>query len=661
MQLNCLPLVLQDFQKKRMLPIGFTIIILVMIATSVFSMRNMKLSSESFLKIAVQQEQTIGALREMSEFRLQRTVILSKMIEKNDPFFSDESDQELRELATDYIQTRDALLAFDLGAEIRERILSLNKITAVSGPIQYKVHELILNDKVKEASVLFFGTIIPQQDAFFNLINEIQSEQRLLSKKTLSESLKVKQESYNNIILLDFIAISSIVLLFIYLFAQEQRKTNRLSHLAVTDSLTQLPNRSNFLSEVSNSINKSYFPLAVIFVDIDFFKSINDNYGHEAGDEILKKVGTIISCNKSEQDILSRFGGDEFVVLLRSIKTSDTAHTLVEKLSKALDTSVTINDREIFITASIGASLIEVKEMEDIDASTLLKNADIAMYAAKEGGRNCFKFFSEDVRKRMEREHYISYKLLSLMKNKVLSDEFYLLYQPLIDLQTGLVRGCEALLRWKTKEGEIISPSEFIPVAEKTSLAEQINIFVIKNTCKQQYEWTVSKMKQTRININLSGNKESFIFQLDLLMGEIQKYNLSPKLFGIELTERTLFDLTHDTVKKLENARLLGLKISIDDFGTGFSSLSYLKNLPITTIKIDQTFIADLSHNKNDHVLVKAIIQLGKSLGLDVIAEGVETKEQIAFLKEYSCTLAQGFYYHNPLKQTDLQALQITA
>jgi len=372
----------------------------------------------------------------------------------------------------------------------------------------------------------------------------------------------------------------------------------------------------------------------------------------------LKRFSRTIANAISPQDVLSRFGGDEFVLLLKNIKHRTDAVNFVEALSNELDTSYHIYDKEIFVSTSIGASTYP---QDGDNAKKLLKNADIAMYAAKQSGRNCHLFFSIENSIKLEREHTISHALQKVMKDNNKNNELYLVYQPLVNINDKNFNECEALIRWKDKDGNNINTGEFIEIAEKSNLIEKVNLFVIEEACKQQYQWQQEGITNIRININLSGNKRIFDKLLRGLLDNLGRYNLRPDQFGIELTERTMHEVSEETTEDLSHFRDLGMKIAIDDFGTGYSSLSYLKDLPITSLKIDRGFITNLPNDKVDVAIVKAIITLAHSLEFDVIAEGVETQEQFEFLQKYKCNIAQGYLLHRPLKATDISKLKLVA
>ena len=428
--------------------------------------------------------------------------------------------------------------------------------------------------------------------------------------------------------------------------------------MAVTDTLTSLPNRFSLIQHIEQTLsseNKKMF--CVIFLDIDYFKGINDNFGHEIGDEILKQFSNKISDSIFPGDILSRFGGDEFVVLLKNVNTLEQAKSTISEISKSLDTSFTIDNNEIYVSSSIGVSIYS-PDSGIVNYKKLLKQADSAMYTAKESGRNCFQFFSKESHDKIQREYSISQALNSIIKNENKDNKLTLKYQPILNISDNNFNECEALLRWTTDKDEKIPTYEFISIANKKSdLIEKINSIVIKEICKQQSEWQKKQCHNIRINVNLSGNKTYFSHLLEEFEESINKYKLSPSQFGIDLNEKTIIEATKETIIILTKLRKQAMKISIDDFGTGYSSLSYLKKLPISTIRIDKSFISGLANISDDQELVKTIITVGHTLNLDIVAEGVETSEQLDFLLDHNCDYAQGYYFHNPLNHAKLTDL----
>ncbi|WP_299877787.1 EAL domain-containing protein [uncultured Cocleimonas sp.] len=644
---------------KGLLPLGFAMIIAMMILTSLVAASQIKQGADSMLSAIQQHSKNNKQLRNMSHAESSRSTILVSMIQTQDPFLLDELYFDLNAQTTKFNAAREILMMQEMDDNLKEMLEQQRKLSQIYEPMLNEVYSLLVEGKKVPATLLLTQQTLPRQKAVLDLFKDMADFQYNVESEANTKSKSDNHKVLTNVIIFDIVSVFISIILTRFILRRQREQDKELAYLATTDILTELPNRTNLISNISLHIKKKPVkPFAVIFFDIDYFKSINDNYGHEVGDELLRQFANKINWFIKPQDVLSRFGGDEFVLLLRSIKSEQEAVDLVNKLSNELDTSITINENEIFMSASIGASLYP---LDGKDAKTLLTNADIAMYSAKELGRNCFQFFSKETSDQLEREHAMCHALHSVLKNQNKDNQLCLQYQPLLNIKTGDTTECEALLRWKNHNGESIAADEFIPLAEKTNLIEKLNLFVIDEACKQQSLWQNTRNNGMRININLSGNKIIFPKLLKRFIDNVEFYNLDPKLFGIELTERTIHEVSKGTIKHLEKMREKGVKISIDDFGTGYSSLSYLKKLPITTLKIDKEFIVGLPDDRADHALVKAIITLGHSLNLDVVAEGVETYEQFVFLKKYSCDIAQGYYYHRPLPGNKISHLQLAA
>jgi diguanylate cyclase (GGDEF)-like protein len=588
---------------RGVLPIGFALIIFLMSFTSFFAVTQMKDSSELILKTVKQHNLDSKLLRDMSQSVINRSIILVEMLQNDDPFVIDELYLKLLSEASIVTIAREAFIKQNHDEEMLQLLYRQGRLASINEPLQNQVYDFALNGEKAQAMALFKDKTLPLQKEVFSYVKQMENHQYLQSKKALQQSTKKNHSVFLTVIIIDAASILISILLALYLMKKQLKSDDKLTALATTDTLTTLPNRANFISTINKQIREnSQSIFAIIFFDIDYFKSINDNYGHEVGDIILRKFSTKVRSKIGKNDILSRFGGDEFVLLLQSIQTQRDAELFVKKLSKSLDTSFLINGSDIFISASIGGSTYP---KDGSDAKSLLKSADIAMYSAKESGRNCYQFFSKKTRERLEKEHATSHALHTIIKDNNRGKELRLVYQPLLNIDKGDMTECEALIRWTNSAGETIPTDDFIALAEKSNLIEKINLFVINEACKQQYEWQQADIKRMRININLSGNKVIFNKLLRQFKMHLNTYNLAPSLFGIELTERTLYEISQDTIDELDKMRKRGMKISIDDFGTGYSSLSYLKKLPITTLKIDKEFIAGLPNDKDDYALVK--------------------------------------------------------
>ena len=652
---------------KFSLPIGFALIIMMMTSTSFFTMSEMEKISKLIIDSSDTQNKDKELLLTMYDMIYERALIIGEMLNTDDPFKNDELFLKLNDLATKFVVARSKFESKDLAPKMQKLLDTQAHLMTINGPQLLDVYETIQNDDLKRAKKLYINVTLPRQRINLEMIEQmidlefwLEQDKLDIAEENLIKNRKI-MISINGAILLMSIFIS------LFLIIKQHNENNKLKTEATTDNLTGLPNRSRLIASMDEFIKqKPTHTFAVLFFDIDFFKSINDNYGHSVGDLVIKRFAHKIKLQTRKNDILSRFGGDEFVLLLRSIKSEEQAREFVAKLSSSLNTSFKVKNNEVFITASIGVSLFD-RSCGCFDGCTtsksLLKQADIAMYSAKKSGRNCFRFFSKEDSDKLATEYAISHSLNTLLKdgNTNTLDELSLVYQPLVKINDSCITECEALIRWKTNEDKEISPDVFIPLAEKSNLIEKINYFVIDTACKQQSKWHQEGLTNIRININLSGNRLVFKSTLKHFENSMDRFSLDPVHFGIELTERMLFEISDETIKELDFLRRRGMKISIDDFGTEYSSLSYLKKLPITTLKIDQSFIAGLADDQDDQALVKSIIGIGHSLQLDVVAEGVETIEQLNFLKNHACNTVQGYFFHKPLDSSLIPTLKLVA
>jgi diguanylate cyclase (GGDEF)-like protein/PAS domain S-box-containing protein len=418
----------------------------------------------------------------------------------------------------------------------------------------------------------------------------------------------------------------------------------RIQHMANFDSLTGLPNRVKLdeqLSYILNLAKRNEWNFSLMFLDIDNFKDINDTLGHNVGDKLLIGLSERIQSVLREEDTVARLGGDEFIILLPNTDT-DGAQQVAQKLLNIIQKPFSIEQHELTVTSSIGIALYPT---DGLDKDMLFKNADAAMYRAKNAGRNNYAFFTEEMQTVSRRNLLLSNALRHALQN----NQLHLVYQPQIALDTGRIIGAEALLRWEHPELGNVSPAEFIPIAENTGLILAIGEWVLRTAAQQLKSWIEGGMSPIIMAVNLSAVQFRQPNLPDLITGILESTGVSPELLELELTESVTMNNPQGAINIINKLHDRGIRMSIDDFGTGYSSLSYLKKFKVYKLKIDQSFVRDISTDPEDKAIVGAIIHMAESLGLNTIAEGVETVEQLDYLREQGCTEVQGYYYSRPI------------
>jgi diguanylate cyclase (GGDEF)-like protein/PAS domain S-box-containing protein len=429
--------------------------------------------------------------------------------------------------------------------------------------------------------------------------------------------------------------------------------TEKMAHLAKHDFLTDLPNRMLLSDRVENAIalaRRHGKKPAVLFLDLDGFKHINDSLGHPIGDKLLQSVGQRLAACVRGSDTVSRQGGDEFVVLLSEIEHAEDAARSAEKMLLALAAPYTIAGKELHVSASIG---ISVCPDDGRDAETLIKSADTAMYHAKDKGRNNYQFFTEAMNVRAVERQFLEGGLRRALERR----EFVLHYQPKINLETGAITGVEALIRWRHPERGLIPPALFVPIAEDCGLIVPIGRWVLHEACRQAQTWVDAGLPPMPVSVNISAVEFQSKDFLEGVRATLKETRLNPRHLELELTESVLMQDVASTAPALIALKAIGLRLAIDDFGTGYSSLSYLRQFPIDTLKIDQSFVREITAGSHDDTIVSAVISMGKTLKQRVVAEGVETGEQLAFLQRQHCGEGQGYHFSRPVSAQEFVTL----
>ena len=419
------------------------------------------------------------------------------------------------------------------------------------------------------------------------------------------------------------------------------------------DDLTGLTNKALFHDRLDQAIHNAERKddvLAVLFIDLDNFKYVNDSMGHSIGDKLLKIIGNKLIESTRKSDTVSRWGGDEFSILLPNIKRLSGIFKLCNRILNTHLNNIIIEGQELHITASIGISLFP---QDGTTPDTLIKNADVAMYKSKDLGKNQFHLYKPDMNEEVMERLNVETNLFKAIKN----EEFQIVYQPQLSLKSNKIVGFEALVRWNQPDMGVLAPYKFIPIAEETNLIIPLGEWIIKKVCEQAKKWH-DKGFSLNAGINISEKQFNQDMLVDVIQNTIDNTGINPNLIELELTESIIMKNVKRTLKICTKLKKMGVNISVDDFGTGYSSLSYLKDFPIDKLKIDQSFISNLSdHDGDDAKIANLVIDLGHNLGLDVVAEGVETQNQIDFLRKYACDEIQGFILSKPLEINEFEKL----
>ncbi|HAT1703578.1 bifunctional diguanylate cyclase/phosphodiesterase [Legionella pneumophila] len=425
---------------------------------------------------------------------------------------------------------------------------------------------------------------------------------------------------------------------------QRRDMENQLLLQATYDSLTNLPNRVLLIDRVEQAIlqaRKNKTILAFLFLDLDRFKMTNDTLGHSMGDKLLQAISNRLLIVTEDFDTVARLGGDEFVILLTDIGNMLEAETIAQNILKAIEKPIQIDQHSLKITGSLGISFYP---RDGDDYESLMKSADLSMYHAKDNGRNNYRIYEPEMNRRVISHMQLDNALRDALKN----DELFLVYQPLIDLKQSRVVGFEALMRWHSKILGLVSPADFIPIAEENGMILAMGEWAMKQACTQVREWHTAGFKNLSIAVNLSGMQFRQKNLPDVVLRVLKSTGLQSRFLELELTESLLIEDIDHVVDTMYVLKDMGTKLVIDDFGTGYSSLSYLKQFPVDKLKIDRSFIAEMASNENDAAIAKAIINLGHSLNLQVLAEGVENEFQRDFIISHGCDYAQGYFYKAP-------------
>lgn len=459
----------------------------------------------------------------------------------------------------------------------------------------------------------------------------------------LIREVKVEEEVFEQHV--HYLSKSKLIRSYIFDITERKRIEEILQYQAFHDALTDLPNRSLFHEQLALAIanaHRNQTQMAVIFLDLDCFKNINDTLGHSIGDRILQLFAKRLNASLREGDTIARWGGDEFTILLPHIKNIEEAAKLAERLLGEIKQPFEVGEHKLYVKSSLG---IAIYPQDGEDPETLLKNADAALYRSKEQGRDRYQFYSSTMTSKVSEW----LRLEHLLHQALVNEELFLVYQPQLDLDSGKIFGMEALLRWHNPELGLVSPAKFIPLAEDNGLIVPIGEWALKSACAQIKAWQLLGIEPFKVSVNLSARQFQNANLVEMVTQILQETEIDPQWLELEITETTIMQNVNFARQALEKLQQIGVRISLDDFGTGYSSLGYLKQFPFHTLKIDQSFVRDLKENSRDTAIISAVIALGRGLNLRVIAEGVETQQQLELLRNLQCEAIQGYWLSKPL------------
>jgi diguanylate cyclase (GGDEF)-like protein len=434
---------------------------------------------------------------------------------------------------------------------------------------------------------------------------------------------------------------------------ERRRIESNLKHIAHHDSLTNLPNRLLLDARLNHAIERakrSDLLVAVMFIDLDHFKTINDSLGHDVGDQLLISVSNRLSHCVREGDTVARLGGDEFIIIIEQVHDIGDLDALLKKIMKTTSQTITIDSHELSTSASIG---ISIYPDDGSNAEQLMRNADAAMYHVKENGRHQYHFYTRDLTAAAY-DHVI---LETDLKRAIAAGQILVYYQPQVSLKSKKIIGAEALVRWKHPDLGILPPKQFLHIAEKSGLMKDIGEHVLTTACQQIVKWKQQQLPIETVSVNIAGEQIHRGNLVEKVKRILQRTNCKTDWLELEITEDFIIKKTKQAISTLQKLRDLEISLAIDDFGTGYSSLSYLKQLPINTLKIDRSFVSDISNDMEDASLVQAIIAMSKSLNLKTIAEGVENNSHEIFLAAHGCDYAQGYYYSKPVTAEEIEKI----
>jgi diguanylate cyclase (GGDEF)-like protein len=567
-----------------------------------------------------------------------------RLAQSSDPFERDEMFMQFNASGSKFAQARVALLSMHLSDRERELIALQGRQTGIAMPLQAQIVEILHNDLSHEAEKQALINAMPAQDnvlaALVQLDDETQKIAFEASRKAHQAHALARFWMYllSGIALLLGVVVAGVVMYYTHRVSRERE------HLATHDTLTGLPNRMLFMDRLEQSLIRAQRRatlVGVMFIDLDRFKRVNDTLGHASGDLLICEVARRLQAVTRAEDIVARLGGDEFVVVIDAVRINQILH-VVEKTLAVVSEPYRIDGRELFSSGSIGVS---VYPNDGTDASSLLRNADTAMYTAKGSGRNRFQLYDAAMNAMAEERLQLETELHYALER----NEFVFHYQPQLNLETGRIEGVEALLRWNKPDKGLLSPALFLSMLEETGGIVSVGRSLLLAACRQTAAWHAAGFANLDVAVNVSSKEFWHDTLIDTVRDALAQSGLPPRSLQLELTEGIFMEDVDAAVVRILALKALGVAVAIDDFGTGYSSLAHLKRFPLDVLKIDRYFVKDLPRSPINEALISSILALCKGLHLGTVAEGVETREQLESLRTLGCQVVQGYFISRPV------------
>lgn len=636
-----------------LLIIGFAAVLGLMVVQTLLSLRQMDAQLAQLTGIVNGNMAKVEVVARMHAAARERTLTVQRMLMERDPFARDALWERFNQQATLFIRERENLFKLPLSPDEHALLVRQGELSRRVQPMQIEVVELLARGERLQAEQMLIEQAIPVQDQVLAILEALNTLQRQTARAALDESIRVQRRA--KLVILTVAA--SMLLLGIVVAVVVVRRTQLANRererLATHDVLTGLPNRLLMNDRIEQALGRARHSgrlAALLFIDLDRFKIVNDTLGHKAGDELLLQVACRLRQCIRSGDTVARLGGDEFVVMIEDAQTAADATVVAEKILQSLGAVMHIGGHEVYAGASIGIALYPEHGR---DVQELLRRADTAMYHAKERGRNSYQIYTPE----MDHSGEGRLALEADLRQALPRGEILVHYQPQVDVVSGRVIRLEALARWRHPQRGLMSPGEFLAIAEEAGLMLEIGPEIMRQACQQLRQWLDAGLPPTTVTVNLTSMEFWHPGLIQRVEDLLREYRLDPQLIEIELTEGMLMRNIDHASHVLNRLKGLGVRIAMDDFGTGYSSLARLKSFPLDVVKIDRSFVRDIHHDASDAAIARAIIAMAETLGFAVVAEGVESIEQMEFLARLGCNVMQGYLISPPAPAEDLEAM----